>query len=135
MLFRSKQTGRNRTINREKLQLYELQNQLTDADSLRSKVFTRYSQLMKARSSTSAFHPHGAQRILDVHPSVFAVERISPDKKSRVLCLHNVSQQSILFSTDFETVTNVFTGQEIQISKITLAPYQVLWIKSNPVVE
>ena len=126
-----KQTGRNRTINREKLQLDELQNQLANENTLRSKIFASYSQLLKARSSTSAFHPHGKQKILDVHPSVFAVERISPDKKSRVLCLHNVSQQSILFSTDFETVTNVFTGQEIQISKITLEPYEVKWIKTK----
>ncbi len=130
-----KQTGRNRTINREKLQFDQLQNELADETSLRSKVFTRYSQLLKARSNTSAFHPHGAQKILDLHPAVFAVERISPDKKSRVLCLHNVSQQQISFSTDYKSATDIFTGQEKYITNITLESYQVLWLKINPMVE
>ena len=75
-----------------------------------------------------AFHPHGTQSILDVHKSVFAVERISPDGKSRALCLHNVSQHPISFSTSYESATDLFTKQEIQISNITLEPYQVVWL-------
>ena len=125
-----KQTGRNRTINREKLQMDELQNQLAGENSLRFKVFTKYSQLLKARSGTSAFHPHGTQTVLNLHPSVFAIERISPDEKSRVLCLHNVSEKKISFTTKHESAHDLFTGQVIQISNITLEPYQVLWLKN-----
>ena len=122
------QTGRNRTINREKLQLDELQNQLADKNSLRFKVFTRYSRLLKARSSTSAFHPHGTQKILDLHSSLFAIERVSPDSKSTALCLHNVSQGQISFSINYESAIDLFTGQKIQISNVTLEPYQVRWL-------
>jgi sucrose phosphorylase len=122
------QTGRNRTINREKLQLDELQDELADKNSLRSKVFTRYRQLLKARNGTPAFHPHGAQKILDVHPSVFALERISPDGNSRVLCLHNVSALEIHFMTNQESATDLFTGQSLQVVNITLEPYQILWV-------
>jgi len=124
-----KQTGRNRTINREKLQLDRLQDGLSNENSLRSKVFTRYSQLLKIRNSTSAFDPHGSQNILDVHPSVFAVERTSPDGTARVLCLHNVSRQPISFSTNYETAQDLFTGQVLQLSTISLQPYQVSWMK------
>lgn len=124
-----KQTGKNRTINREKLQFDKLQNELTDKKSLRSNVFTRYRQLLLLRRSTSAFHPHGAQKILDFHPSVFAIERISPDEKIRVLCLHNVSQQKVSFSTNYKSATDLFSGQTIQAARITLNPYQVLWMK------
>ncbi len=112
-----RQTGRNRTINREKCQFDELQSQLADENSLRSKVFTRYSQLLKVRSTTPAFHPHGTQTVLKLHPSVFAIERISPDGLSRALCFHNVSQNTVSFSADGNT--------------ITLEPYQVLWLKIN----
>lgn len=126
-----KQTGRNRTINREKLQLDELQNQLADETSLRFKVFTRYAQLLKARSSSPAFRPHGEQRILDIHPSVFAVERTSPDGNSRVLCFHNVGLQPISLSTNSGSAIDLFTGQELQGSTITLEPYQVRWMKTN----
>jgi len=126
-----KQTGRNRTINREKCQFDELQNQLADENSLRSKVFTRCSHLLKARSSTSAFHPHGTQKILDIYSSVFAIERISLDEKSRALCLHNVSQGQISLSLNHESAIDLFTGQKIQISNVTLEPYQVVWLKIN----
>lgn len=124
-----KQTGRNRTINREKLQLDKLQDELSNENSLRSKVFTRYSQLLKARQSTSAFDPHGSQNILDVHPSVFALERISPDGTERVLCLHNVGGQTISFSTNYELAKDLFTGQVLQVTAVSLQPHQVLWMK------
>jgi sucrose phosphorylase len=123
------QTKRNRTINREKCQLDELQNQLADENSLRYKVFSRYVQLLQARSSSSAFHPHGKQCILNMHPSVFAVERTSPDETSRVLCLHNVSRQTISFQTQFKSGADLFTNQTLQVANLTLTPYQVLWIK------
>ncbi len=116
-----KQTGRNRTINREKLQFGKLQSQLADENSLRSKVFAKYSELLKTRSSSPAFDPHGTQQIIDLHPSVFAVERTSPDGKARVLCLHNVSQDAVSFS--------------VNEKQMSLEPYQVLWIKHNSVVE
>lgn len=108
-----RRTGRNRTINREKLQFDDLQNQLSDESSLRSKVFSKYSELLETRSTSPAFDPHGTQKIIGLHPSVFAVERISPDGQSRMLCLHNVSQKSVSFS--------------INEKQITLEPYQVLW--------
>lgn len=117
-----KQTGRNRTINREKCDLEKLQNELADENSLRSKVFTRYRQLLLARSSSPAFHPHGTQIILDVHPAIFAVERISPDGKTRMLCLHNVSLEKITTETEHATAL-------LQASNITLKPYQILWVK------
>ncbi|MBK8619852.1 MAG: sugar phosphorylase [Anaerolineales bacterium] len=123
------QTGRNRTINREKCDFDILQSELADEDSLRSKVFTRYCQLLNARKSTPAFHPHGRQNILNIHPAVFAVERVSPDEQARVLCLHNVSAQKIMAATEFESATDLFTGRSLPISEITLEPYQILWMR------
>ncbi len=123
-----KQTGRNRTINREKCQLDSLQNELADENSLRIKVFKRYRELLLTRSSSSAFHPGGVQKILDVHPSVVAIERISPDEKSHVLCLHNVSMQEVTFRTNYRSAADLFTGQSLQVSKIILGSYQILWV-------
>ena len=114
-----KQTGRNRTINREKLQFNEIQKELSDENSLRTKVFTKYSQLLKQRNSSPAFHPHGKQKVLDIHPSVFALERISPNGNSRTLCLHNVSGQNVTFSVEYK-LNNDY--------EIHLEPYQVLWV-------
>ena len=113
-----RQTGRNRTINREKLQFNELKKQLADENSLRFKVFTKYSELLKTRSTSPAFDPHGTQKIMDLHPSVFAAERTSPDGNARVLCLHNVSQKSVSFSMK-------------DGSDIILQPYEILWLKKD----
>ena len=113
-----RQTGRNRTINRENLQFNELKKQLADENSLRSKVFTKYSELLKTRSTSPAFDPHGTQKIMDLHPSVFAAERTSPDGNARVLCLHNVSQKSVSFSMK-------------DGSDIILQPYEILWLKKD----
>jgi sucrose phosphorylase len=124
-----KRTGQNRTINRKKLQLNELQRELDDENSLRSKVFTRYCELLKARSQSSAFDPHGTQKVLDVNRSVFAIERISPDEKERVLCLHNVSRQQISLTLNYEFATDLFTDQVLSISTIILGHYQVQWMK------
>ena len=135
-----KQTRRNRTINRERLQFDKLQNELADENSLRYKVFTNYARLLKIRSGSPAFHPHGTQRVLDVHPSVFAVERISPNSKSDVVCLHNVSAKQITFETDYVwNVPKVESNKVNRLSKpsgrliptITLEAYQVLWMKIN----
>lgn len=124
-----RQTGRSRTVNREKFSLELFERSLTDSNSLRRKVFTHYSKLLTARLSTPAFHPHGAQRILDLHPSVFAVERIPPDGKSRLLCLHNVSQQNAAIETEHTAGIDILTRQSLQASKVTLQPYQVLWVQ------
>ena len=124
-----RQTGRNRTINREKCDLQSLQRELTDLQSLRARVFAHYRQLLFARGSSSAFHPHGKQKILDLHPSVFAVERTSPDEAMRVLCVHNVSSKEIIFSTPYELATDLLTGQPLESSRVTLNPYQISWMK------
>ena len=124
-----KQTGRNRTVNRQKCELVSLHRELADSESLRARVFTRFRQLLSVRSSSSAFHPHGAQKILDLHAAVFALERISPDETSRVICLHNVSPQKITLTMPVESATDLFTGQDLQSPQITLDPYQILWMK------
>jgi glucosylglycerate phosphorylase len=103
-------TGRNRSINRQKLEIELLENDLNDPFSLRSQVYTSYNQLLLRRSSSSAFHPHGGQKILNLTPSVFAVLRSSPDCKQNVLCLQNV------------------TPRIQSASSYSLDPYQTLWI-------
>jgi glucosylglycerate phosphorylase len=124
-----RQTGRNRTINREKCDLGSLQRELADLQSLRARVFAHYRELLSARSSSPAFHPHGKQKVLDLHPSIFALERSSPDERSRVLCLHNVSNKEIVFSTPYELAADLLTGQPLESSRVTLNPYQISWMK------
>lgn len=123
------QTSRNRTINRQKLRMDEIEKELKDDSSLRKQVFSRYCALLGARRSTPAFHPHGTQQILDLHPSVFGLERISPDGATHVICLHNVSSDKVNVLTDHQAAINLLNGHTLNMTKILLEPYQILWAK------
>lgn len=88
-----KSTKSNRTINRQKLERAELEQQLADPASLRSQVFERYRQLLIKRAALAAFHPHGGQEILDAGHGIFALLRISLDGSQSVYCIQNITAQ------------------------------------------
>lgn len=138
-----KQTGRSRTINRQKLALSQIENELKDPRSLRYAVFRGYHYLIEQRKSSPAFHPNGPQRVLFYHEGVFCLLRSSTDGLSHVLCLHNVTSLSQVVSLDIRHLP--FTkGTPLKdlISQrpfktidsklhITLEPYQALWLEGN----
>ena len=105
-----RQTGQNRTINRQKLDYQQIEAELADPNSMRSQVFGMYRSLLKRRAASSAFHPHGGQKILDMGKDIFAVLRSSPDETQNVLCLQNV------------------TAKVIPAGSVILEPYQTLWV-------
>ncbi|MEP7359750.1 MAG: sugar phosphorylase, partial [Anaerolineales bacterium] len=78
-------TGRSRTINRQKFAAADLENELADPGSLRSTVFQRYANLLRARSASAAFDPYGAQQVLPGAPALFALLRTA--RGAQVLCL------------------------------------------------
>jgi sucrose phosphorylase len=133
-------TGRNRTINRQKLDLDTVESELRDESSLRHHVFRCYTNLLRARSASSAFHPHGSQKVLDCGKGIFALLRLSPDGNQRVLCLHNVSdqiQRATIRSNDIpgfpsqqftDLMTNELAGDSLR-GKLALQPYQTLWLR------
>ena len=123
------QTGHQRAINREKLELFSLERDLAAASSQRRKVFTRYAQLLRARAEQPAFDPFGEMRVLDVDQAVFAILR-----GDRVLCLHNVSAQPCAVQLDpgqFSSPgrwVDLLTGESVELSPASLSSYQTLWL-------
>jgi glycosidase len=85
------QTGRSRSINRQKLERAALELELNTAGSRRQRVFERFSQLLRARAGCAAFHPSGAQRVLDCGEGVFGLVRTSPEGLEQAVCLHNLT--------------------------------------------
>ena len=137
-----RQTGRYRTINREKLQRQRLEQELADRQSLRHLVFSGYRQLLRPRTAHPAFHPQGAQRILPLHEAVFAVARTSPDGGQCVLCLQNVSGRPVDLSVDLDRwdqlpdgrVRDLVGGEIYRAASgrldLTLSPYGVRWLSA-----
>ncbi len=91
------QTGRNRTINRQKFDRATLEAELADPASVRSQVFKRYKRLLAARIKEAAFHPNGGQTILQNNPALFSFVRTAPDRSSQVLCIHNITEKPQTF--------------------------------------
>ncbi|MEX2161209.1 MAG: alpha-amylase family glycosyl hydrolase [Anaerolineales bacterium] len=142
------QIGHNRAINRQKLPLSQVEFDLADPTSLRSRVFSRLSRMLQVRRSNAAFHPSGPQKVVEGNDSVLALLRTSPSGHERVLCLHNVSGQPATFDLDprtvfgdFETadhLRDILSGGRIPImsnSSLALGPYETLWLgqsRRNP---
>lgn len=122
-------TKHNRTINRQKLTCAELESELADSNSLRSKVFSRYRQLLSARSSSPAFEPHGGQKVLDAGSGVFALLRTSVDRTRQILCLQNVTAKEITVRKPvFKPMHDLFTNRAEE-TDIRLIPYQTKWLE------
>jgi len=104
------QSGQKRRINREKLTLHVLENQLENPAEIRSQVFNGYSKLLQQRSSSKAFHPSAEQEVLHLGRGIFGLLRTTMDKSERILCLHNVTPETQTAGT------------------WTLAPYETKWV-------
>jgi len=129
-----KRTGRYRSINRQKFQRADLEAALTDAEALRSKVFGAYTHMLDVRAQHTAFHPNGAQEVLEVGAAVFAVRRTSPAGDAKVVCLHNVSAetQSVRLPEAGDAAQDLLSGEKFAVENgpfaLSLAPYQVVWL-------
>ncbi|MCA9907952.1 MAG: sugar phosphorylase, partial [Anaerolineae bacterium] len=128
-----KATGRYRSINREKIDADTLLGELNDYRSIRHRVYEGYRRLLRARTGEPAFHPLGSQHIHDLHPGVFAVERVAPDGVQRLLAVHNVRGETIHVDlpAGFRRWRNLIDGVEETSTSIILWPYQVAWLKAR----
>ena len=132
------ETGRARTINREKLQRADLERELGQPGSLRRRIFDGYRQLLQARRSQPAFAPTAPQSVLTLHPAVFALLRRPRQPGPLVLALHNVSPRPVALAIHLEEAGtgpardllsgSTFTAANNSLS-LALAPYGVLWLE------
>jgi glycosidase len=136
-----RETGRNRTVNRRKWQVAELDALLEEENGLTLGVFEWYARTLRRRAACPAFHPDAPQAILDFGPSIFAVERTSVDGSMTVLCLFNFQGKStkvpntdrieVFFSEG--KARDLISGGEIAFkdASLSLRPYQALWLSSH----
>jgi glycosidase len=134
------QTGRNRSINRQKFVRAVLENELSETAGLRSRVLEGLNRLIRARMSSPAFDPYGTQRSLHGAGGVFSLLRVAPQGGERVLCVQNVTARVQTLDLDFESVfgahspspwiTDMITGKRHHLRRkktLRLAPYQGCW--------
>ncbi|MEW6405817.1 MAG: sugar phosphorylase [Chloroflexota bacterium] len=135
------QTGHNRSINREKFTLEQIESELKQENTLRHKVVKRYEELLHARLASSAFHPFGRQKVLKTSEAIFALLRQSPSTLEKVLCLVNVTDRPQpvdldpreIFESDADVIhlTDLISGRLIEAQRtvpLNLSPYEICWL-------
>lgn len=128
-------SGRYRSINREKFAAERLLSELEQRESIRQRVFSAYRQLLSIRRGESAFHPLASQQMLEIHPAVLALARLSPDNTEQVIALHNIGGETAIISPVVDAGSrwrDLLTGEEFHAAPalhISLAAYQVAWLK------
>ncbi len=139
-----KETGRKRTINREKFTQRKLEEELTNPNSLMARVFGRYRELLRIRKNQKAFHPSSDQQVLNLGEGVFALLRVPDDPSEFVLCIHSVApdKKTIELDLGFEGIRkarglhDLISGDSFSLTserkaEIKLSPYQVAWLEGR----
>jgi glycosidase len=134
-----RQTGRARSINREKWERAEFERRLADPARHEGAVFERMSRLIGVRRGEPAFHPQGPQRVLAANQAIFTLLRSSPGGREHVLCAHNVSGQPQTLRIDElpelagAVLDDLVDGSSVAVgdagAEVELEPYQVRWLK------
>jgi sucrose phosphorylase len=136
-------TGIARAINRQKLDMSVLEDELSDHNSIRFKILKKYKHLISCRIKEKSFHPNSGQSILNLSPAIFSVLRTPEREREResILTLHNITNQQQRISLDinifgYDQPTKIFdllTQRAFTIQNdmtFNLAPYEILWLKT-----
>ena len=122
------QTGRARSLNREKFELAHIEALLADDRSHQSRVFAGYRRMLAVRRAHPAFHPFSRQTILNLHPAVFAVLRQTSDGTERILCLTNVSAQPQSLTLPAGRWRDLLGRDDDLAGEITVPGYSAMWL-------
>ena len=135
------QTGRTRSINRRRWDWETLKALLDNPETEQSRVFRALTHALEVRKRHPAFHPDSPQRVLDLGPRLFGLERSTADGSERVFCLFNFTPNTRQIAVDRtawgstgeidQQYRDLLSGESPKIARgrIHLPGYCVLWLK------
>ncbi|RMF47456.1 MAG: DUF3459 domain-containing protein [Anaerolineae bacterium] len=135
------ESGRARSINRQKFTRDALETTLADPQGHSRRVLDGYLHLLRVRAAQPAFHPQAAQQVLDFSPACFALRR--GEGAQAVLCLVNVTDRPQEIHIPLakaglppaSTFRDLLTGTRYPAWQahlhLPLAPYQTLWLRAE----
>ena len=133
------ETGRNRTINRKKWLLAEVEARFDSSDGAPRRVLEGLKAMLTIRKAQPAFHPEAPQTCLNLGSRVFTVVRRALDDQQVLTCLFNVSREAVSIplnqlNISQEDIKLVYTQENVQIdsTNILLSPYAALWMDITP---
>lgn len=133
-------THHNRSINRHRWQADLLNEALADENKHHSRVLASMRTLLNVRINQSAFHPNATQFTLHLGLKLFGFWRQSLDRKQRIFCVSNITDQPqllplselnlIITENWFELITDTAITELTQ--ELQLLPYQSVWLSNKP---
>lgn len=132
-------TKTKRDINRKVLNAEDLLEHSQNPKSRLRLIAYQFGELIAIRRQHTAFHPNGEQRILGLASEVFALLRISPKGDRHILTLTNVTPKTCQLEIPLSSIGVEETQwyglvrqrgwmAEAQTLKLTLQPYDVVWL-------
>ena len=134
------ETGRARSLNREKFDLDQLISNLENQENIHTHILNEYRCLLVIRQTQPAFHPAAAQEIIDSNHAIFMLLRTNQDNQSRILCLINVSSHFQTADIDLSrsglngvvAFDDLLSDQSLATDndhlQISLEAYQIQWL-------
>ena len=124
------QTGRARTINREKLNMETVATELKNPQSFRARVFTPYAHMIRTRTRQPAFHPNAGFEVLDLGPQLFGIKRKAADQS--LWAVTNITDRparaDLSASGAKGPVKDLLTESSRDAANLALGPYQFIWL-------
>ena len=108
--------------------------------SSHARVFASIKELLSIRRAQAAFHPNATQFTLHLGSGLFGFWRQSIDRRQRIFCISNISNQTLPLSLEAinlietEDWLDLISGEQLFAREqvLELVPYQTLWITNVP---
>jgi len=121
-------TGMNRSINRQKYYVTEIEKELAIKDSLRYKVFSELTKVIQSRKNEALFHPNAAMEVIDLGEKVFAFKRVNQHNDS-LLVVNNLTNETVTCGITGRYI-NMVNDNKVEFNEdLILNPYEFMWLK------
>jgi glucosylglycerate phosphorylase len=119
-------SGINRRINREKLELSSILEEL-ETNSRRKGIFEGLQEMISIRQKESAFSPYAGQEVLELGANLFGLKRFNQETGESTIFIVNLDAAPV-------DVTLPHPGFDLQSGKevsgeVELNPYEFIWVK------
>jgi sucrose phosphorylase len=132
-------TREKRVINRAMVDFRSIMRSMNHPRSKKFRINQALGRMIQVRTAHRAFHPNGAQKVLNLSPAVFAVMRTSPEGNGSVVTLTNVTGSRCRVELPLGDVggwegrwQDLLSEREFGAKRdrvtIVLQPYDVLWL-------
>ncbi|MBL0712248.1 MAG: hypothetical protein JJV98_00990 [Desulfosarcina sp.] len=126
------QTGRARTINREKLSMDALVEELKSPRSFRARIFYPYTHMIRTRRKQPAFHPNAAFEILTLGAQVFGIKRTTASQT--LWAVTNITAAPVRIDLSASgavgKMKDLISEASVESAAIELGPYQFMWLST-----